>query len=71
MRYAIPLAESISRSPEDWRGEEKPWLFETLAHNLPREAGGGAIFYFFTRNSLKTLDPEKKMKRNESKFTSV
>ena len=31
------LAESPSSSPEDEREDEKPWLFETLVHNLPRE----------------------------------
>jgi hypothetical protein len=38
-----------------------------LAHNLPREPGEEAIFlFFFTRNPLKRLDSEKKMKGNES-----
>jgi hypothetical protein len=54
------------------RKDEKPWLFEPLAHNLPRERGRTRNFFiFFTRNPLKRLDSEKKMKGNESKFTSV
>ena len=44
MRYVFRLSESISRSPEDGREDEKPWLFETLAHNLSREPGEEAIF---------------------------
>jgi hypothetical protein len=43
------LTESRSRSPKNGREDEKPWLFETLAYNLPREPGGGAIFLFFSR----------------------
>jgi hypothetical protein len=43
-----------------------------LAHNLLREPGRGSDFFiFFTRNPLKRLDSEKKMKGNERKFTSV
>jgi len=72
MRYAFPLTESLSRSPVDGREDEKPRLFETLAHNPPREPGRRSNFFiFFTRNPLKRLDSEKKMKVNESKFTSI
>jgi hypothetical protein len=39
VRYIFPPAESLSRSPVDGREDEKPWLFELLAHNLPREPG--------------------------------
>jgi hypothetical protein len=38
------LAESIFGSPKRWAEDEKPWLFETLAHNLPRELELGANF---------------------------
>jgi hypothetical protein len=72
VRYVFLLAESHSRSPKDGRKDGKPWLFETLAHNPPREPGRRSDFYiFFTRNSLKRLDSEKKMKENESKFAST
>jgi hypothetical protein len=36
-RYELPLTKSLSRSPIDGREDEKPRLFETLAHNLLRE----------------------------------
>jgi hypothetical protein len=32
-----PWRNLVSRSPVDGREEEKPRLFETLAHNLPGE----------------------------------
>jgi hypothetical protein len=63
-KYAlcIPLAESLSRSPVDGREDGRPWLFETLAYNLPREPERGRDFFiFFTCNPLKRLDSEKKM----------
>jgi hypothetical protein len=43
------------------RGEdEKPWLFEMLAHNPPREPGRGSDFLTYTaRNPLKRLDLQK------------
>jgi hypothetical protein len=44
MRYAFPVAESLSRSPVDGREDEKLWLFETFAYNLPREPGRGKRF---------------------------
>jgi hypothetical protein len=31
------LTESRSRSPTDRWEDKKPWLFETLAYNLPRK----------------------------------
>jgi hypothetical protein len=72
VRYAFRLTESISRSPVDGREDEKLRLFETLVHNLRREAGAEERFFiFFTCNSLKKFDSEKKMKGNKSKFTSV
>jgi hypothetical protein len=50
------LAEFPSRSP----GDGKPWLFETLAYNLPREPGGGGDFLtYIVRNPLKRLDSQK------------
>ena len=50
----------VSRSPVDGREDEKPELFETLAHNLPREPSEDAIFLTYTpRNPLKRLDSEK------------
>jgi len=56
--YPFPLAESISRLPVD--GRRKPWLFETLAHNLPREPGrGGDFLNDIARNSLKKLVSQK------------
>jgi hypothetical protein len=42
--YVFSYSESPSRSPKDRREDEKPWLFETLAHNLLREPRGGATF---------------------------
>jgi hypothetical protein len=54
------LTESLSRSPADGREDEKPWLFETLAHNLPREPGRGSDFFtYIARNPLKRLDSQK------------
>jgi hypothetical protein len=59
-RYAFPLAESLSRSPEDGWEEEKPWLFETLPHNLPREPARGSDFLtYIACNPLKRLDSQK------------
>jgi hypothetical protein len=48
MRYVFLLTESHSRSPVDGREDEKEWLFETLAHNLPREPGLGVNFFIFS-----------------------
>ena len=60
MHYVFRLSESISRSPEDGREDEKPWLFETLAHNLSREPGRGSDFLnYIARNLLKRLDSQK------------
>jgi hypothetical protein len=60
MRYAFPLSESLCRLPADGREEGKPWLFETLAHNLPRELGRrGSFSNFRPRNPLKRLDSRK------------
>jgi hypothetical protein len=60
MRYAFPLAESLSRSPVDGREDEKPWLFETSDHNLPREQRLRSNFLtYFARNPLKRLDSKK------------
>jgi hypothetical protein len=40
--------------------DEKPWLFETLAYNLPREPGRGSDFLnSLARNPLKRLDSKK------------
>jgi hypothetical protein len=72
MRYPFLLTESLSRSPVGGWEDDKPWLFETLAHNLPREPGRrNNFFIFFAGNPLKRLDSEKLMKANESYFTSV
>ena len=61
MRYAFPLTESISRSPVDGWEDEKPRLFETLAHNPPREPGRSSNFFiFFTRNPLKSSIRKRK-----------
>jgi hypothetical protein len=46
--YIFLLAESRSGSPTGGREDEKPWLFETSTHNLPREPGGGAVFLIFS-----------------------
>jgi hypothetical protein len=67
-----PWRNLLSRSPTGGREDEKPWLFETLTHNLLREPGRRRNFlFFFRRNPLKRLDSEKLMKTNESYFTSV
>jgi hypothetical protein len=66
------LSESRSRPPKNGQEGEKLWLFEILGHNPSREPRRRSDFFiFFTCNSLKRLDSEKKMKGNESKFTSV
>jgi hypothetical protein len=53
LRNLFPLADS---GQED----EKLWLFETLAHNLPREPGRRSGFSnFLARNPLKRLDSQK------------
>jgi hypothetical protein len=60
MCYIFLLAEPFSRSPVDGREGGEPWLFETLAHNPPREPGGRRIFLISSaRNPLKSLDSEK------------
>jgi hypothetical protein len=60
LRYTFRLTESLSRSPQDGREDEKPWLFETLAHNPLREPGRASDFLTYTaRNSLKRLDSQK------------
>jgi hypothetical protein len=52
--------ESPSRSPKDGREAEKPWLFETLAHNLSREQRlGGDFLNYVARNPLKRLDSQQ------------
>jgi hypothetical protein len=62
--YVFSHSESRSRSPKDGREDEKPWLFETLAHNLLREPARRSDFLiFFTRSPLKRLDSEKKNER--------
>jgi hypothetical protein len=44
----------------DGRKNEKPWLFETLVHNLPRELERGSDFpTYAARKPLKRLDSEK------------
>jgi hypothetical protein len=58
--YAFRLSESLPRSPVSGREDEKPWLFETLAYNPPREPGRGSDFLNdIARNPLKRLDSEK------------
>jgi hypothetical protein len=60
LRYAFRLSESLSRSPVGGRDDEKPRLFETLAHNLSREQRRGSDFLNDTaRNPLKRLDSQK------------
>jgi hypothetical protein len=54
------LTESLSYSPTVGREDEKPWLFETLAYNLPRESGEEANFLNYTAcNPLKRLDSKQ------------
>jgi hypothetical protein len=54
------LTESLCRSPVEGLEDEKPWLFETLAYNPPREPGRGSDFSnFLARNPLKRLDSQK------------
>jgi hypothetical protein len=43
----FPLTESLSRWPADEREDEKPWLFETLAYNPPREPEKRRNLLFF------------------------
>jgi hypothetical protein len=60
VRYVFSLTESCSRSPKNGREEEKAWLFETLAYNLPREPRRrGDFFTYIARNPLKRLNSEK------------
>jgi len=55
----LPLAESHSHSLAGER-DKGSWLFETLAHNLPREPGRGSDFLnYVARNPLKRLDSQK------------
>jgi hypothetical protein len=50
----------LARWPVDRRENEKPWLFETLVHNLPRESErGGDFLNYIACNPLKRLDSEK------------
>ena len=55
------LTGGISSPASPGRADKgKPWLFETLAHNLTGEEDEGAIFFIFSaRNSLKTRNSEK------------
>jgi hypothetical protein len=54
------LTESLSCSPKGGREDEKPRLFETLAHNLLREQRRRSDFLTdIARNPLKRLDSEK------------
>jgi hypothetical protein len=48
VRYIFPLTESLSCSPKDGREDGKPWQFETLVYNLPREPWRGRDFLFFS-----------------------
>jgi hypothetical protein len=42
------------------RDDEKPWLFEMLAHNLSRELRRGRDFLdYIVHNPLKRLDSQK------------
>jgi hypothetical protein len=51
--FTLPLA---GRRAED----EKPWLFETLVHNLRREPErGGDFLNYIACNPLKRLNSEK------------
>jgi hypothetical protein len=66
------MTECSSLSPVAGREHEKPWLFETLAYNLPREPGRGSDFpNYIAHNPLKRLDSKKKALVNASTFTSV
>jgi hypothetical protein len=57
-RYQLPLTASLSLAC--WGEDEKPWLFETLAYNLPREPGRGSDFLtYIASNPLKKLDSQK------------
>jgi hypothetical protein len=54
--YAFRLSESLPACRED----ERPWLFETLAHNPPREPWREGDFpTYIARNPLKRPDSEK------------
>jgi hypothetical protein len=60
MRYIFTLSESLSCLPKGGREDRKLWLFEMLAHNLPREPGRRRDFLnYIARNPLKRLDPQK------------
>jgi hypothetical protein len=41
----IPIRGISSRSPVDGQEDEKPWLFEPLAHNPLREPARGSDFF--------------------------
>jgi hypothetical protein len=43
------LTEFRFRSPVDGREDEKRWLFETLAHNPPREPELPVKFFYLNR----------------------
>jgi hypothetical protein len=52
-------------------GAEARSLWDIRPQLAARTPAGARFSYFFVRNPLKRLDSEKKMKVNESKFTSV
>jgi hypothetical protein len=56
----FPLAEFPFPLAGGRAGNEKPWLFETLVHNLPREPErGGDFLNYVARNPLKRFDSQK------------
>jgi hypothetical protein len=58
--------------PKDGRENQKLWLFEMLAYNLPRVPERGSDFFtYIASNPLKRLDSKKQTLVNASKFTSV
>ncbi len=57
MQFALT---EYSHFPLAGGADEKPWLFEMLVHNLPREPERGGDFLNYTaRNPLKRLNSEK------------
>jgi hypothetical protein len=57
MCYAFRLSESL---PARRQTGGRPWLFETLACNPPREPEQGSDFHnYIARNPLQRLDSEK------------
>jgi hypothetical protein len=70
LRYTL-LQKETNGGQEFGRLKEKH-VFKTVSpHNLTLELSERRIFYFFRCNPLKSPDPEKQKKANESIFAFI